>query len=57
MAAGPIALEGMDDRLVDDMARIDLHPDYIELLPEGGGWLLVEFGGDDVADAVPGRRS
>jgi hypothetical protein len=21
------------------------HPEDIELLPEGGGWLLVEFGG------------
>ncbi len=41
----PIALEGMDDRLVDDMKAIHLHPDNIELLPKGGGWLLVEFGG------------
>ncbi|TFV91522.1 FAD-binding oxidoreductase [Oxalobacteraceae bacterium OM1] len=47
----PIALEGMDDRLVDDMKAIHLHPDNIELLPKGGGWLLVEFGGRDKADS------
>lgn len=51
MRAGPIALEGIDDRLVHDMDVIDLHPDNIRLLPEGGGWLLVEFGGDSIDDA------
>ncbi|WP_420473750.1 FAD-binding and (Fe-S)-binding domain-containing protein [Noviherbaspirillum sp. ST9] len=51
MRAGPIALEGIDDRLVHDMDAIDLHPENIRLLPEGGGWLLVEFGGDTMEDA------
>jgi FAD/FMN-containing dehydrogenase/Fe-S oxidoreductase len=41
----PIALEGMDDRLIADMKAIHMHPENIELLPKGGGWLLVEFGG------------
>lgn len=42
---GPIGLEGIDDRLVQDMKAIGLHPEDIALLPPGGGWLLVEFGG------------
>lgn len=45
MECGPIALEGMDDRLVQDMNAIGLHTEHVTLLPEGGGWLLVEFGG------------
>ena len=44
---GPIGLEGIDDKLVADMKAVGLHPDDIELLPKGGGWLLVEFGGRD----------
>ncbi|HEY0846448.1 MAG TPA: FAD-binding and (Fe-S)-binding domain-containing protein [Noviherbaspirillum sp.] len=51
MDAGPIAVEGVDDRLVHDMDAINLHPDNVRLLPEGGGWLLVEFGGDSIDDA------
>jgi Fe-S oxidoreductase len=46
MRCGPIALEGMDDRLVEDMKQTHLHIDYLDLLPEGKGWLIVEFGGD-----------
>jgi FAD/FMN-containing dehydrogenase/Fe-S oxidoreductase len=41
----PIGLEGMDDRLIADMTRARIHPGDTKLLPEGGGWLLVEFGG------------
>ncbi|HEX2830592.1 MAG TPA: FAD-binding and (Fe-S)-binding domain-containing protein [Burkholderiales bacterium] len=43
---GPIALEGMDDRLIEDMTAVHLHPRDVKLLPEGRGWLMVEFGGD-----------
>jgi len=42
---GPIGLEGIDDRLVEDMKKKHVHPQDIELVPEGKGWLLVEFGG------------
>jgi Fe-S oxidoreductase len=35
----------MDDRLIDDMKAVHLHPKDVQLLPDGGGWLLVEFGG------------
>ncbi|HJW55625.1 MAG TPA: FAD-binding and (Fe-S)-binding domain-containing protein [Burkholderiaceae bacterium] len=47
----PIALEGIDDRLVADMKAVHMHPENIELLPPGGGWLLVEFGGDSKQDS------
>ena len=46
----PIALEGIDDRLVDDMKETPCIR-RTSLLPEGGGWLVVEFGGDTNADA------
>jgi len=42
----PIGLEGIDDRLIDDMKAKGLHVDKIELLPKGKGWLLIEFGGE-----------
>src|SRR5438552_3099482 len=42
----PIGLEGVDDRLVDDMKAKGLNVDNLALLPEGKGWLLVEFGGE-----------
>ncbi|HEU5079278.1 MAG TPA: FAD-binding and (Fe-S)-binding domain-containing protein [Opitutaceae bacterium] len=47
----PIGLEGIDRKLVDSMRKHHLHPEALELLPEGGGWLLVEFGGDSKEDA------
>ncbi|HZS76080.1 MAG TPA: FAD-linked oxidase C-terminal domain-containing protein [Ktedonobacteraceae bacterium] len=42
----PIALEGIDDRMIEDARRKDLLPDDVAMLPPGGGWLLVEFGSD-----------
>jgi FAD/FMN-containing dehydrogenase/Fe-S oxidoreductase len=42
----PIGLEGIDNRLLDDMKAKKLHVDKIDLLPPGNGWLLVEFGGE-----------
>ena len=46
MAHQPIALEGFDHILVENMHKKNLHPAEVALLPEGGGWLLVEFGAD-----------
>src|SRR5919206_2773631 len=51
LAHGPIGLEGMDNVLVDDMKKKGLHPQDIQLLPDGGGWLLVEFGGQSKEEA------
>jgi len=47
----PIGLEGMDDLLVKAMQKMCLHSEELNLLPEGGGWLLVEFGGDTREEA------
>jgi Fe-S oxidoreductase/FAD/FMN-containing dehydrogenase len=40
----PIAVEGIDDMLVDFVTRKHLHPDDLKMLPDGKGWLVVEFG-------------
>lgn len=47
----PIGLEGFDDLLVRDMKSKGLHPEGVSLLPPGGGWLLVEFGGETQGEA------
>ena len=54
---GPIGLEGIDDKLIDDMTAVGLHPEDVELLPQGGGWLLVEFGGRDRNEAHANARA
>ncbi len=53
MQHGPVGLEGMDNRLIDYMKLKHLHPHDLDILPDGKGWLLVEFGGEskDEADA------
>ncbi len=43
---GPVGLEAIDDTLIDDMKKKYMHPGDIPLLPEGKGWLMVEFGGE-----------
>ena len=48
---GPIGLEGFDDLLVRDMRQKNMHPEGVNLLPPGGGWLLVEFGGESQPEA------
>jgi FAD/FMN-containing dehydrogenase/Fe-S oxidoreductase len=49
----PTGLEGVDHVLIEDMKVIGMHPEDIDLMPEGQGWLVVEFGGEskDEADA------
>jgi FAD/FMN-containing dehydrogenase/Fe-S oxidoreductase len=47
----PIGLEGMDDRLVTDLEHIVSSKETLKVLPEGRGWLIVEFGGTSKADA------
>ncbi len=48
----PIALEGIDDLLVDFITRKHLHPDDLKVLPEGSGWLVTEFGADSADEAA-----
>jgi FAD/FMN-containing dehydrogenase/Fe-S oxidoreductase len=53
----PIGLEGFDERLVTDMRKKGLHPEGRALLPEGGGWLLVELGAERHDEAVDRART
>ncbi len=55
--AKPTGLEGLDDNLIADMKKKGLHPHNVELLPEGKGWLLIEFGGESKADADTQART
>ena len=48
----PIAIEGIDDMLVDFITRKHLHPEDLKVLPEGCGWLVVEFGADSADEAA-----
>lgn len=49
----PIGLEGVDQRLMDNVkAKNGPHAKYLPMLPEGHGWLMVEFGYDTQAEAV-----
>lgn len=51
MAAGPVGLEALDRRLIENMLRKQHHASEARLLPEGSGWLLAEFGGAGRAQA------
>ncbi len=57
MAAGPTGCEGLDERLFRLTRDERLHPQAIELMPEGGGWLLVEFGGADKEESDAKARA
>jgi FAD/FMN-containing dehydrogenase/Fe-S oxidoreductase len=47
----PIGLEGFDDLLVYYERTKGLNPEGLKLLPEGGGWLMVEFGSQTLPGA------
>ena len=57
LAHKPIGLEGFDNHLVENMRKKQLQPDNIVLLPEGGGWLLVEFGSETKQEADDQARA
>lgn len=50
-ASGPIGLEGIDEMLVDHTRRKGLNARGLALLPEGRGWLYVEFGAGTIDEA------
>ena len=58
LAHSPIAVEGMDRRLVD-VVRAHKGPGAVPALPEGEGWLLVEVGapGEDVTASLERARA
>ena len=47
----PIALEGMDQRLMYDQRVKGMNPDALAELPEGNAFLLVQFGGETKQEA------
>ena len=58
LAHFPLAVEGMDRRLVD-VVRAHKGPGAVPALPEGEGWLLVEVGapGEDVTASLERARA
>ena len=58
LAHSPLAVEGMDRRLVD-VVRAHKGPGAVPTLPEGEGWLLVEVGapGEDVTSSLERARA
>ena len=49
---GPIACEGLDEKIIGGLRERRLKLDDISLLPEGTAWLMVEFGADTTQAAV-----
>jgi FAD/FMN-containing dehydrogenase/Fe-S oxidoreductase len=53
----PVGLEGIDDVLIDAMKLKHIHPRDLQILPDGKGWLLIEFGGNTTEEAdAPARK-
>jgi FAD/FMN-containing dehydrogenase/Fe-S oxidoreductase len=51
MAHNPIGCEGMDDRLAKDIESVGYAAAVVKILPDGRGWLIVEFGGENKEEA------
>jgi FAD/FMN-containing dehydrogenase/Fe-S oxidoreductase len=56
MTHKPIGLEGIDDLLVGYTRAKGINSEGLALLPEGGGWLMVEFGADTAMEAESQAR-
>jgi len=56
LAHHPIGLEGIDNLLVEYTRRKGINTEGLALLPEGGGWLLAEFGASSVGEAEAQAR-
>ncbi|MEW6168544.1 MAG: FAD-binding and (Fe-S)-binding domain-containing protein [Pseudomonadota bacterium] len=54
---GPVGLEGIDQLLVEFMQRKHMLEENRQLLPEGGAWLFVEFGGVHAEEARAKARA
>jgi Fe-S oxidoreductase/FAD/FMN-containing dehydrogenase len=53
----PIGLEGFDDLLVYYTRTKGINAEGLAMLPEGNGWLMVEFGGQTLAEAESQARA
>jgi len=47
----PLLLEGLDDTLISLEREEHLAADALDKLPEGSGWLMIQFGGDTPQEA------
>ena len=56
MEAKPIGCEALDDMLIDDMRIKGIELKDLHLLPQGKGWLLVEFGGQTKQESDAAAR-
>jgi FAD/FMN-containing dehydrogenase/Fe-S oxidoreductase len=56
LACGPIACEGLDERIIEGLRERALRLADIALLPPGKGWLMVEFGADTTEEALAKAR-
>ena len=52
----PIGLEGFDELLVGYTRTKGINSEGLALLPEGGGWLMVEFGAETALEAESQAR-
>ncbi|MDW8469358.1 MAG: FAD-linked oxidase C-terminal domain-containing protein [Burkholderiales bacterium] len=57
LEAGPIACEGLDSGIVGGLRERRLRLADLALLPEGGAWLMIEFGADTRAEAIERARA
>jgi FAD/FMN-containing dehydrogenase/Fe-S oxidoreductase len=53
----PIGLEGFDDIMVNASRRKGVNLDALAMLPEGAGWLMVEFGANTATEAESQARN
>jgi Fe-S oxidoreductase/FAD/FMN-containing dehydrogenase len=56
MTHKPIGLEGFDEILVGYTRKKGINSEGLALLPEGGGWLMVEFGAETLGEAEAQAR-
>jgi FAD/FMN-containing dehydrogenase/Fe-S oxidoreductase len=52
----PIGLEAVDSSVTENLQKLRFNLDAFALYPEGGAWLLAEFGGQTRAEAVERAR-
>ena len=57
LAAAPLACEGLDEAIIGGLRKRGLRLPDIALLPPGKGWLMIEFGGDSIEEAVAKARA
>ena len=53
---GAIGLEAVDRKFIGDMQKKGLHLEKLEMFPDGGAYLLVEFGGANKSESADNAR-